>query len=112
MMTGSILFTLSASRDQHSASHILKTVIALASCCLLSIVLVREERIVFGAFCLIEACVGGYFPSMAYLKGKVVGDGVRGKVYGILRLPLNVFVVIAHSLAEEGKPFKPHKDSC
>ena len=44
-----------------------------------------------------------YFPCMAVLKGKVVGDEVRGRVYGMLRLPLNVFVVVGHSLAEEGK---------
>lgn len=41
---------------------------------------------------------------MAFLKGQIVEDGRRGKVYGMLRLPLNVFVVVAHSLAEEGEP--------
>lgn len=52
---------------------------------------------------MFEALVGAYFPSMAFLKGRVVDDGIRGKVYGILRLPLSIFVVVAHSLAEEGK---------
>ena len=52
--------------------------------------------------CLLGASIGAYYPGMAYLKGQIVEDGVRGKVYHMLRLPLNVFVVVAHSLAEEG----------
>lgn len=46
--------------------------------------------------------MGAYFPSMASLKGKLIQDGSRGRIYGILRLPLNLFVIAAHSLAEEG----------
>ncbi|GJD00832.1 major facilitator superfamily transporter [Colletotrichum higginsianum] len=55
----------------------------------------RAEQITFWLFCLFEACVGLYFPSMGYLKGKVVDDGVRAQVYGVLRIPLNVFVVVS-----------------
>lgn len=104
MMLGSLLFTLSApSHDLASASSVLMTVITTASCCFLVTILLQREELIFWAFCVLEACVGAYFPSMAYLKGRVVEDGVRGKVYGMLRLPLNVFVVVAHSLAEEGE---------
>ena len=53
-------------------------------------------------FCMLGASIGAYYPSMAYLKGQIVKDGVRGKVYGMLRLPLNVFVAVAHNPAEEG----------
>ncbi|TDZ40309.1 Molybdate-anion transporter [Colletotrichum trifolii] len=55
----------------------------------------RPEQATFWLFCLFEACVGLYFPSMGYLKGKVVDDGVRAQVYGALRIPLNVFVVVS-----------------
>ncbi|WYZ35551.1 hypothetical protein EsH8_X_000198 [Colletotrichum jinshuiense] len=55
----------------------------------------RPEQVTFWLFCLFEACVGLYFPSMGYLKGKVVDDGVRAQVYGVLRIPLNVFVVVS-----------------
>ena len=104
MMLGSILFNLAKqSHDMASASTILSTVTAVASCCFLTTILLKKEALIFWAFCLLEACVGAYFPSMAYLKGQVVEDGVRGQVYGRLRLPLNVFVVVAHSLSEEGK---------
>lgn len=52
--------------------------------------------------------MGAYFPSMASLKGKLFQDGSRGRIYGILRLPLNLFVIAAHSLAEEGMYQKSH----
>ncbi|KAI8153412.1 Molybdate-anion transporter [Colletotrichum sp. SAR 10_70] len=55
----------------------------------------RPEQVTFWLFCLFEACVGLYFPSMGYLKGKVVDDGVRAQVYGVLRIPLNLFVVVS-----------------
>jgi MFS family permease len=101
MMVGSIFFTLIApSHDK--GYYILKTVLTGASICLLSSILFKSEALVFWAFCLFEVCVGAYFPSMASLKGKLIQDGSRGRIYGILRLPLNLFVIAAHSLAEEG----------
>lgn len=39
---------------------------------------------------------------MASLKGKLVDDGLRASVYGMLRIPLNVFVVLALSTTKEG----------
>lgn len=104
MMSGSIIFTLvPVSHDK--AHYILKTVLTSASICLLSSILLKNEALVFWAFCLFEGCVGAYFPSMASLKSKLIGDGSRGRFYGILRLPLNLFVIAAHSLAEEGECF-------
>ncbi|KAI4723616.1 DUF791-domain-containing protein [Aureobasidium sp. EXF-10727] len=101
MMVGSIVFTLiPPSHDK--AHYILKIVLTSASICFLSSVLLKSEALVFWAFCLFEVCVGAYFPSMASLKGKMIQDGSRGRIYGILRLPLNLFVIAAHSLAEEG----------
>jgi MFS transporter, MFS domain-containing protein family, molybdate-anion transporter len=39
---------------------------------------------------------------MAYQKGKIVEDGVRANVYGLMRIPLNVFVVLVLSTTKEG----------
>lgn len=105
MSLGSLLFNLVRSpHDLSSASSVLMTATTTTSCCFLLAILLRKEELIFWAFCMLEACVGAYYPSMAYLKGQVVEDGVRGKVYGMLRLPLNIFVIVAHSLAEEGEP--------
>ncbi|KZL85017.1 major facilitator superfamily transporter, partial [Colletotrichum incanum] len=66
----------------------------------------RAEQVTFWLFCLFEACVGLYFPSMGYLKGKVVDDGVRAQVYGVLRIPLNVFVVVSLTFSSDGQAGK------
>jgi hypothetical protein len=50
--------------------------------------------------------VGMYFPSIGYLKGKVVEDGVRARVYGVLRIPLNIFVVVSLALVKEGEAYR------
>jgi len=55
---------------------------------------------------MFEAMVGMYFPSVGSLKGKWVEDGVRARVYGILRVPLNVFVVVSLALVKEGEDYR------
>jgi hypothetical protein len=40
---------------------------------------------------------------MGSLKSKLVDDSSRASVYGILRIPLNVFVVLALSTTKEGE---------
>ena len=102
-MLGSRLFSaFMPSQDSTTAPHLLLILTATASSSLFLSILATDERLTFWAFCLFEGCIGVYFPTMAGLKGKIVEDGVRGKVYGMLRLPLNIFVVVTHSLAEEG----------
>ncbi|KKY34078.1 putative major facilitator superfamily domain containing protein 5 [Diaporthe ampelina] len=104
MMAGSVLFTTArSSHNITSASFTLKAAITFASASLLSAVLIgSHEYLVFWAFCLVELCVGMYFPSMNFLKSKIVEDDSRAKIYSFMRLPLSTLVVLAHSLAEEG----------
>ena len=103
MMLGSILFSsVISAHDLQSSSQWLLMVVAVASSCLQIPVLAKTEGAIFWAFCMFEGCVGVYFPSMAYLKGKIVDDRIRAKVYSLLRLPLNIFVVVALSLTQEG----------
>jgi hypothetical protein len=47
-----------------------------------------------------------YWPSVGYLKGRFVEDGVRARVYGCLRIPLNVFVVVALGCVKEGEAYR------
>lgn len=103
MMAGSAIFTLrSSAHDAQTMSSTLMTVTLLVSCCLSFSAVAQNEHLLFWALCLLEGCVGAYFPSMASLKSELIDDGIRGRVYSILRFPLNVFVVVAHSLDEEG----------
>jgi len=44
---------------------------------------------------------------MAHQKERIVDDGVRANIYGILKVPFNLFVVIGLSLTQEGEQ---HRD--
>ncbi|GJN81499.1 hypothetical protein PLIIFM63780_005033 [Purpureocillium lilacinum] len=76
----------------------------VASACFSGAAYFENESLIFWSFCVLESCFGAYFPAMAALKSQVVEDDIRGSVYSSLRLPLNLFVVVAHSLDCEGPP--------
>lgn len=61
----------------------------------------RSEQATFWLFCAFEACVGVYWPCMGYLKGRLIEDGARARVYSVLRVPLNLFVVISLFLTRD-----------
>ena len=65
-------------------------------------IFVHSETLTLWCFCLYELCVGVYYPCMGYQKGKVIDDGVRAQIYGVLRIPLNIFVVANLALTTEG----------
>ncbi|TVY17096.1 Molybdate-anion transporter [Lachnellula arida] len=112
MMLGSLFFTyyssLTISRWVVSPSRVLTITLFVASACFTLPVLVHNEAVTFWCFCVFEICCGIYFPSIARLKENMVDDGVRAKIYGILRVPLNVFVVLGLMLTKDGKS---HSDS-
>jgi MFS transporter, MFS domain-containing protein family, molybdate-anion transporter len=76
-------------------------------------VLSGSEAACFVSLCLFEACVGVYNPIMASLKSQIVPDKHRSKVYGLLRVPTNTFVVLtllsvktgANNTPQEASPF-------
>lgn len=80
----------------------LLSILALAAVSLLIPVLVRAEVATFWSFALFEICVGLYFPTMGRLKSELVGDASRAKIYALMRLPLNIFVVLALGITQEG----------
>jgi hypothetical protein len=104
MMFGSLMYkSISTSANPWPAQRILTGVLVLASLCFFIPGHVRDERITLWCFCIFELCCGAYYPVMASLKGKLVDDGLRASVYGMLRIPLNVFVVLALSTTKEGE---------
>lgn len=112
MMLGSLGFTyilsvstspqLSSIREHLSPSMLVTVAIGGGSISLLVTVLQRNESLTFWAFCIFEACIGIYIPSMSARRAAVVDDGDRAKIYGILRIPLNIFVVVALTTTTEG----------
>ncbi|TVY84696.1 Molybdate-anion transporter [Lachnellula suecica] len=106
-MLGSLLFNLLISKYQLlSPSRLLTMIFATASSALLAPIIFTSETLTFWAFCVFEMCVGMYWPSVGYLKGRFVEDGVRARVYGMLRIPLNVFVVVALGIMQEGEAYR------
>lgn len=105
MMLGSMLFSVIDLRSERETGRLLLSILAMAAISLMVPVLMRTEGLTFWSFAIFEACVGMYFPTMGRLKSEIVDDAVRGKVYALMRLPLNIFVVLALGLTQEGESF-------
>jgi len=106
-MLGSMLFNLLVSKNNLiTPSRLLTITFLTASITLLLPSFIKTTTPTFISFCLFEVCVGIYYPSIGYLKGKYIEDGIRARVYGMLRIPLNVFVVVALSLIKEGDGYR------
>ncbi|KAF2679120.1 DUF791-domain-containing protein [Lentithecium fluviatile CBS 122367] len=103
MMFGSQVYNNIIANATTPAKHILVGTLGAASLCFFLPAYVREESITLWSFCIFEVCCGVYFPAMASLRGKLIEDGSRASVYGILRVPLNAFVVLALSMTKEGE---------
>ena len=108
MMMGSLLFDLfvSSSKPRGPAKRLLISTLAIASAALLVPVVCKSERYTFWNFCIFEVCTGIYWPSMGVLKGEIIDDAKRARIYALLRIPLNIFVVVglvfSFTGAEEG----------
>ena len=83
-------------------SKLLVFILGTAAFCFLLSTHPSSEQSAFWVFCLFEAAVGAYWPTMGTLKGKLIDDGIRSQVYGLLRVPLNVFVVVSLLVTGEG----------
>lgn len=106
LMLGSLVFSTLKLDSPQEVARLMLTILALAAYGLLIPVLSSSEVVTFWSFALFEACVGLYFPTMSKLKSDLIDDSVRAKVYGFMRLPLNVFVVSALGLTQEGETYR------
>lgn len=109
MTLGSLLFSHITRRSNsiQLSSHAVQLVTSIAASALLVVVLAQGELLRFWALCVFECCLGVYFPSMGFLKGNVIGDEYRGRIYGLMRLPLNIFVVASLGSVKEGMCYFP-----
>ncbi|OTB01645.1 hypothetical protein M426DRAFT_265758 [Hypoxylon sp. CI-4A] len=81
--------------SEASPTILLGLALVVSSSSFLVAALSRTELHSFLAFLLLEFCNGIYVPSMAYHRGMVVDDSSRALVYGLMNIPLFIFVVIA-----------------
>lgn len=102
MVLGSLIFSMIRPDGSREAARLMLSILALASYAVMLPVLQRKEAVTFWSFALYEMCVGLYFPTMSRMKSELVEDAVRAKVYSLMRLPLNVFIVAALGVTKDG----------
>jgi MFS family permease len=103
MMCGSFTHysSLAQSRWVRNPSTLLTVTLTVASWCFIVLVLTHNEVATLCCFCVFGFCCGIYFPSIAHLKEQIVDDGIRTKIYGVMRIPLNMFVVLGLTLTKD-----------
>ncbi|KAI1074037.1 MFS general substrate transporter [Whalleya microplaca] len=74
---------------------LLTIALAMSALSFLIAALAKAEIHLFLAFLLLESCNGIYVPSMAYHRGMIVNDSGRARIYGLMNIPLFIFVVVA-----------------
>ncbi|KAI1661996.1 DUF791-domain-containing protein [Daldinia decipiens] len=111
-MAAALIFNILMQKRLFKYSRLLIGVLLMANFCFVKLAGPKTEDATFWLFCLFEACVGMYWPCTGYLKGRLVDDDVRAKVYSILRIPLNIFVVVALFIADDNQHFGKVFSTC
>ncbi len=55
-------------------------------------------------FCLFEACVGLFWPSIMKMRSQYIPEESRSTIMNFFRIPLNIFVCIVLYNVSENKP--------
>ncbi|KJZ75895.1 hypothetical protein HIM_04719 [Hirsutella minnesotensis 3608] len=103
MMMGSTLASAPwRTFSKQAAKFDMVTILLIASLSLTCAVLADSEQKLFWAFCVFEACIGAFYPTVSYLKSQAIRGNSRNIVYGMFRLPVNLLVLTWHLNAVEG----------
>lgn len=112
MIIGALSFNTSTSLTRRVGHHSARTpvrlllaAVAVAGVSVLSLGLVRGEAAQLCMFVVFEVANGVYTPSMAYIRGLVVDEKSRTGMYGIMKIPLFVFVILALGITAEAESF-------
>lgn len=105
VMAASLIFNLVMQKRLLRYSRLLVLLLVLSNVVFVKLSSPKTEQTTFWLFCLFEACVGLYWPCTGYLKGRMIEDEVRTKVYSFMRVPLNLFVVLSLMLTRESGNF-------
>ncbi|KAI0839962.1 DUF791-domain-containing protein [Hypoxylon sp. FL0890] len=111
-MAAALIFNIVMQKRPFKYSRLLVGILLAANFCFVKLAGPKTEDATFWLFCLFEACVGMYWPCTGYLKGHLVEDDIRAKVYSILRIPLNIFVVVALAVVGDSKHFTKVFSAC
>ncbi|KAJ0118720.1 major facilitator superfamily domain-containing protein [Diaporthe amygdali] len=108
MIIGAIFFSASSKsmKTQAAPVWLLLSAVTLASLSLWLLGVLEVEIPLYYAFLAFEVANGIYVPSMAYMRGLVVDSKSRAGIYGLMKIPLFVFVILALGITAEGKRFR------
>ncbi|KAG8161255.1 hypothetical protein KVR01_009519 [Diaporthe batatas] len=108
MIIGALVFnaSLKSIRTPAAPVWLLLGAIALACLSLLLLSVLQVEVALYYAFLTFEVANGIYVPSMAYMRGLVVDSKSRAGIYGLMKIPLFLFVILALGITAEGKGFR------
>ncbi|KAI8628435.1 DUF791-domain-containing protein [Xylariaceae sp. FL1651] len=93
-------------------TRLLVGILLISDFCFIKLTGPKTEDTAFWLFCLFEACVGMYGACIGYLKGRLIEDEGRTKIYGVMRIPLNIFVVVALWMARDSDNFGKVFSTC
>ncbi|PSR99097.1 hypothetical protein BD289DRAFT_458671 [Coniella lustricola] len=112
VLAASLVFNLVMQKRLFKYTYLLIGILGAADLVFYTLEQPHSEQLTFWLFCLFEACVGMYWPCMGYLKGQLIDDGSRAQLYGILRVPLNVFVVVSLYFTGDGDAYTQAFSAC
>ncbi|POS75463.1 major facilitator superfamily transporter [Diaporthe helianthi] len=108
MIIGALLFNTSLKFAKTPAAPVwlLLGAIALACLSLLLLSVLQVEVPLYYTFLAFEVANGIYVPSMAYMRGLVVQSKSRAGIYGLMKIPLFIFVILDLGITAQGKGFR------
>lgn len=105
MIIGALFFSASSKsmKTQMTPVWLLLSAILLACISLWLLAVLKVEVPLYYAFLVFEVANGIYVPSIAYMRGLVVDSKSRAGIYGLMKIPLFIFVVGALGITAEGE---------
>lgn len=112
MIIGALLFNVSSvpERSVRNVSAnakrpvcLLLSAVSIAGLSMVLLSMLRSEATQLTTFLIFELANGVYTPSMAYIRGLVVNNKGRTGLYGLMKIPLFIFVILALGVTAEGK---------
>lgn len=102
-LSGSGIFQGASTNPARSPACLLICALVVAGLGLFCLSIVKGEISRFYMFLVFEVANGVYVPSVAYIRGLVVEEKNRTGLYGLMKIPLFVFVILALGITAEGE---------
>jgi hypothetical protein len=104
-LAASLTFNIVVKKQYMKVSSLLVLALVTGNLALFQLSKAKTENMSFGLFLVLGACFGLYWPAMGTLKGRLLEDGIRAKIYSIMRVPVHLFVVASILLLKDSTNF-------